>query len=211
MKYPSIRVVYNRSGTANKERATSVYVEVVYKQKKRYIPTGVKVKLGEFDQKKSIVVRRNDLMILNQMISNVFGQIQRYIFDLQQEGKEFTFEEFDSEIKGSGNKDSFIDYLQKAIKERSDIEPTTKKQQLVVVKKLIAFGKIKTFSSLTDSNIRAFDKWLHDTDMKGMSQVSIHNVHKRLKPYVREAKRLRLIKEDPYDFVKIERVKNKMI
>lgn len=88
------------------------------------------------------------------------------------------------------------------------IEESTRRQHVTAYNLLVRFGKIKAFSDLTPSMIKAFDDFIKE-DNENRSQVTIHGIHKRIKPYVEEAYKNGYIKENPYAKFRVSRRKSK--
>ena len=66
------------------------------------------------------------------------------------------------------------------------------------------FGRLRSFNDVTIENIERFDDFLRK-EAPTRCQVTIHGYHKRLKPYVIEAYKLRYIENNPYNFFDDER------
>jgi integrase len=201
MKYPSLRLVFNRKKTATKEKSSSVQIEVSFQRKKKYITTGVKLTLDQWSEKKQIVVSHAEANDLNNSIANSLSSIRKYIIALQEGNEEFTFEKLSLFLNSFGNKDSFLDFMYDRICIRN-LRKSTKQQHLVVHRKLESYGKINTFADLTVQNIRSFDDYIRTTVTV---QTTIYSIHKRVKVYVHEAMERELISKDPYDCFKIEK------
>ena len=99
--------------------------------------------------------------------------------------------------------------------EKRKLGEGTRKGHYTMYNSLERFGKFKTFQDLTPQKLYAFDLFLKEEQTFTStgkpivrSQAAIHNYYKRLKPYVTEAFRLGLIKEDPYDRFKNNRGEN---
>ena len=104
-----------------------------------------------------------------------------------------------------GNRRNFMAWLRERINNRP-LREGTRKGHLTTYKALERFGKFKTFDDVTLQHIYQFDLFSREEQTyttKGKpsvrSQAAIHNYHKRFKPYVSEALRLGLIKENPYE------------
>jgi len=194
MKYPSIRLVFDRKKTATDEKPAIVQVEVKLNNKKKYISTGVKLYPDQW--KKNQVVNRVDAYELMNQINRSIKSIRSWIDKEQEAGEEFSFSKLDSFIEYSNNSSgSFIDFIEKRIEIRT-IKQSTKRQHRVLVSTLNDFGKIQSFADVTVKNIKLFDDYLK---CNGNSQPTVHGYHKRLKVYIKEAIKLELLKSSPYD------------
>lgn len=206
MKYPSLRFVFDRRNIATDKRKASVYLEVAFKRKRRDVPTGIHLFAGEWDEKKK-VIHRADAMSLNAQLDAIQSKVRNVLIGMQNNNEEFTFEKFDVYMKGTENNGSFLEFMYDRIAKRKIVE-STKRQHLTVYNLLERFGKIKSFSDLTPSMLKAFDDFIRQ-DNENRSQVTIHGIHKRVKPYVEEAYKNGYIKENPYLKFHVQRGKSK--
>lgn len=206
MKFPTLRFVFDRRNIATDKKKASVYLEVAFQRKRRDVPTGIHLYAGEWDDKKRVVAR-TDAMALNEQLDSIQSKVRNILLNIQNNNEMFTFEKFDVYMKGMANTGSFIDFLYDRIAKR-DIEDSTKKQHLTMYNILCKFDKIKSFADLTPEMLKAFDDFIREDNSK-RTQVTINGVHKRLKPYVREAYQLGYIKDNPYDKFTTQRGKSK--
>lgn len=206
MKYPSLRFVFDRRNVATDKRKASVYLEVAFCRKRRDIPTGVRIYADEWDEKKR-VIKRSDSQSLNTQLDTIQAKVRSVLLGMQNNNEEFTFEKFDVYMKSTGGSGSFIEFMYDRIAKRQ-IEKSTKKQHIAAYNLLYKFGKIKAFADLTPAMLKAFDDFIRE-DNKERTQVTIHGIHKRIKPYVAEAYELGYIKENPYSKFQIARGKSK--
>ncbi len=205
-KYPSLRFVFDRRKIATRDRKASVYLSLAYKHKRREIPTGIHLFKNEWDESKRVICR-TDMNELNIMLDSIQTKVRGILVEMQENNEEFTFERFDFYLNRSATSESFLDFLFDRINKKSIVE-STKKQHYVVYNLLEKFGRINTFKDLTPEIIKAFDDFIRE-DNPSRTQVTIHGIHKRLKPYVKEAFELGYIKENPYSKFNVSRGKSK--
>lgn len=195
MKYPTVRVVFDRKKQATKEKKGLVQIEVLHMRERVFFSTGVKVYAGQW-RDTVMVVGRMDAMELNNRINLIANEIREYINEVIKKKDDFSFDSLKKFMSSKGkNADSFLDFMGKRIEEQV-IAESTKKQHRVVLRKLESFGTIQTFSDLTPKNIRLFDEYLRKSVK---AQSTIHGIHKRLKFYVKEAILFEFISKNPYD------------
>lgn len=206
MKYPNLKFVFDRRNVASLERLASVYLEVSFQRKRRDVPTGIRLFSNEWDDKKH-VVNRIDSIELNTQLETTLSKVRKIMLKMQEEGEEFSLDKFDVYYKGLDNNGSFLDFMFDMIAKRPLTE-STKRQHLVTYNMLVTFGKIQSFKDLTPTMIKAFDDHIR-TDGVKKCQATIFNIHKRLKPYVREACERGYIKENPYDRFTVQAGKSK--
>ena len=96
-------------------------------------------------------------------------------------------------------KENFIEFIRNELRYES-LRDGTIRHKYCVITALECFGKIKTLADLTPANIRAFDRWLHNTGER--TDVTIWGYHKRVKKYTRILKQNGTIEIDPYQVCK---------
>lgn len=198
------RFVFDRKKQATNKKEALIQVEVLHKSKRKFIGTGVKVCLNQWDDKHHIK-NRLDSIELNNKIDTVKSQVDKIILELYKDGIPFTFDRLQREMESQCDKTKnilFTEWIGKAIDERKELQNSTKKSQRKIVNMLTDFGLIKYFNELTPSNIHKLDKWLHD---KGLKQSTCWSYHKVMKIYIHEAMRLELIDRDPYSGFRISK------
>lgn len=194
MKYPTLRVVFDRKHVATKEKKGLIQIEVMYAGKRKWIGTGVKVYSDQWKEK-CMVCMRADALALNEQINVLVNNIREWITALYKNGDTFSFEKLDQMLNQVSSPDSFLLFVENRIAERH-INESTRKQHFVMLRTLKEFGLIRLFSDLNLKNIKLFDDYVKT---KVTTQSSIYGYHKRLKVYVREAYQLDKIKKNPYD------------
>jgi hypothetical protein len=201
MKHPTIRLLFDKKKSATKEKKGLIQIEIMYNRTRKYISTGIKVYAGQWKDTK-MVNARHDADELNTILNNQLSTVRKYIISLQEKEEPFSFEKLESFLTSKDEKkESFLDFMQDRIQVRT-IRESTRKQHFVVYNKLIAFGKITTFSDLTTPLIKEFDDFIRGESDK--CQNTINGIHKRLKPYIHEAMELGYIIKNPYDAFKVQ-------
>ena len=113
MKYPTIRVVFDRKHQATKQKAALVQVEILFERKRKYISTGVKVFAGQWKDK-TMVTGRMDAIDLNERISLIVANVREFINKLIKEKKPFSFHEFQKVIDSKSLEcNSFLDFVRR--------------------------------------------------------------------------------------------------
>jgi len=208
IKYPLVRVVFDRKKTATKQKAALVQVEVQMNGRKKYLSTGVKVYRDQWSLAHGGVVNSMEAEELNARVAAVKKQVDGYIAERQMKGEVFDFGLFGEWIRrkeGKSENVSFIDWVEERIETRKDIRETTRKTQRKLVPVLREFGRISGFGDLTRVNVMKFDDFLKS---KGNRQSTVYSYHKFLKHYVADAVMLGLARRNPYFGVKLDKGKS---
>lgn len=207
MKSPTLKFIFDFKHKSNDKKPEQVHVQICYERKCKYIPTGIKLYPKQWDNEKH-AIGRTDCMEINSQLDLVMRNVRKVIMSIQDDGEAFTFEKFDVYYKGVENSGSFLDFMYEKIRTR-DIAPSTRNQHLVVYNLLQDdYKKIQSFRDLTPEMLKDFDDYIR-TNGTEKCQATIYNIHKRLKPYVREAWEKGYIKNNPYDRFKVQQGKSK--
>lgn len=100
------------------------------------------------------------------------------------------------EKKKLASRTGFIDFIIDQMAKES-IEQGTQKHKYVTLDALKRYGRLSSFADLTPNNIKSFDDFLRKE--RARSQTTLHNYHKNLKMYTRQAFQLGYISSNPYD------------
>lgn len=218
MKYPTTRFVFDRKKTATKNKDALIQVEILLGNKKKYISTGVRVYKEQWSDKNHII-KRNDMLSLNDRIESVKKNIDGYINGLIENSTAFEWVEFQRFIDLQNNKreeETFLEYMERRIEERKDISIGTKRNHVKVLNVLKLYNGIVTFKELTKQNILSFYEWLQKrkitkiasdgTQIKQpMAQQTISSYIKCLNVYIHDALSHEIISNNPTINLKIKR------
>ena len=199
-----VKVIFDRNGAAKKTGRGKVEIRV-------YLAVNVRkyIVVGE-------TTRGNWKSYQNS--KELAFQVNRYeeiVRAMKLLGEDMTIENFNAHINSELATDksknslraSFIEFMRSEINRENNRESTLRHKRHVL-ETLECYGKIKTLADLTPANIRAFDRWLHDTGER--TDVTVWNYHKRIKRYTRMLKLNEVIEKDPYDYCKIPRGHSKV-
>lgn len=197
----SVRLVFDRKHVATKKHQASVQLEVTYERKRKFISTGIKLYSDQWskDQK---VKNHPQSSLYNKQLNDMVANIYNFAHQLTSQHQDVTLEKIGRCFDANSNHDtcSLIDWMRKRIMERP-IAESTRKKQLCILRALVKFGKIKSFSDICLGNILEWDKY---AKTRCTSKSSVYDFHKVLKIYVREAYAYQLISTDPYQTIKLD-------
>ena len=199
MNKKNVTVIFDRLGAVKKTGRGKVEIRVYLDRNvRKYIVVGETTKTGwnSYQNSKEL-----------QLQVEKYDEIVRAMRTL---GEDMTIENFnayleDEQAKKENKKPlqrNFIEFMREEIR-REKLREGTLRHKKLVIETLESYGKIRTFADLTPANIRAFDRWLHDTGER--TEVTIWNYHKRIKKYTRLLKLNEIIDQDPYEYCKISR------
>lgn len=201
IRQPKLTYIYNRYRYASSKRDAVIELRIAFNKKQKYLSTGIRVFPKEWSD--GLVVKRSDSVILNKTLDKLKNQVQQVIYDMIDEGNIDIFS-IPSRLAAKKKKSmTFLDYYaEKAENRKHGICKIAQGRYDLVLKKLKEFGKITTFSDLTEKNVIAFDKYLIKKGIMATSR--FQNYHKYVKRFVVEALRDGLLKQNPYDTVRLD-------
>lgn len=189
IKTATARVVYDRRKVASTTHDGSVEIEVSFNGKRKWLPTGVRVRKDQWYNKRGVfVTNRIDSKELNTRIGEALAKVQAEINRL---GDSFAFDALADKEQNM----TFLDFMIDQINSRTDIRPMTVRQHRCAYYFLKNYGKIVRFEDLTRKNIVLLDEYLHKVYS---NQTTIHGYHKRIKIYVQRAIEHELLSVNPY-------------
>lgn len=197
MSTKNVSVIFDRKGVAAQKGRGKVEIRIYLDRNvRKYIVVGETTIAGwkSFQNSRELAI-----------------QVERYeeiVHSMKILGEDLTIENFNAyieeessrKVKEKPTQRNFIEFMRDEVK-REKLREGTQRHKELVIETLESYGKIKTFADLTPANIRAFDRWLHDTGER--TDVTVWNYHKRIKKYTRILKLNEMIEQDPYDLCKI--------
>lgn len=222
MKYPTTRFVFDRKKVATKKLKALVQVEIQLNGRKKYVTTGVKVTKDCWSNR-DLIVRCDDADMLNIRIRGIKSSIDSYIASVVDKGSEWDWEAFNRSLESLSNKsESFIDYIDRRIVERTDIKESSRKGQRKIVESLREYGRIISFDELTRSNISDYYEWLLGRKITKigldgipysttMSVSTAWGYMKLLRTYIHDAILHEKIDKDPSIGIKVKREETKSV
>ena len=200
---PILRFVYDRRHKASDVKPASIDLEIYFNRRERkFIGTGIKVFPNQWCDTNQVVYHENAEQC-NRIINALKKKVERILIAMQVDQEDVTVQSFTDRYEGKTKPNSFIDFMYDSIAKRQ-IQESTRKAHLSAWETVRRFGRLRSFNDVTIENIERFDDFLRRED-PNRCQVTIHGYHKRLKPYVIEAYKLRYIDTNPYSFFDDER------
>lgn len=195
----TVRVIFDRRKTATNVETGSVEIEITSNGKRKRLSTGVNVTKKQWNNGR--VFNHPQAIALNKTIEQKYSEICRLTND-----DDFQIEKLTTSRRNAST--DFLDWMENAIKGRTDIRENTVRQHMVTLHNLQRWGKIRTFKDLTRQNVMLFDEHLKSILNK---QSSIHGCHKALKVYINRAIIAGLLEKSPYEGMKISKGKTDSI
>lgn len=193
----NLSIIHNRLKRGTAQKPVSVELRFTCGGKRKYISTGVKVCPSQWSEGSKHVIRCKDAEVFNKQIDAFIERANEVIAKMIAKGST-DLEEIPSLMEGCSDKYAdFIAYCEERTKQRK-VSDHTKRRYKVFTDFLKKWGKIKEFSDVNVSNVRALDEYLH---AKGLEQSTVYCYHKYLKLFVRDACIDELVDKNPYNYL----------
>ena len=131
------------------------------------------------------------------------------VHNMQKNGEEMTIARLDQHLgvvttnkeraekqKKMAAPNGFINFMRETIA-KEELAPATLQRKRVTIDAMIRYGRLSSFSDVTEKNVKGFDDFLRAECARTLP--TLHNYHKILKMYTRLAAHLDYIVADPYD------------
>lgn len=206
----AVTVIYDRKNVSSKKGTGKLEIRIyLSREQRKYITVG---NASPLEWQK--VAKRPDVTI-------EVAKYKKIVEAMQILGEDMTIENFDAHLlynqvqeenaeknmfNGYNLKEDFIEYVRDFI-ENEDCASATLKHKRVVLHSLEDFGRIQTYEDLTPTNIKAYDRWLHNG---ARTDVTISQYHKYVHYYINTLLMEERIPSDPYKKVHIKKGESKM-
>lgn len=129
MNFPTLRFVFDRKKIATKTRRGLIQIEVLFKGRRKWIGTGVKVYSDQWDDRK-MIINCLESIELNERLSNQRKSIEEWVAELARVNGQFSFDGLERFLNaGQERGEDYISFVERRIEERKDIRESTKKSQ----------------------------------------------------------------------------------
>jgi len=207
MKIPTIQFVFDRKKTATKTKKGIVEMRITYLRKRKYMTTGIRCFPSQWSQTRECVVNSTDAVRCNQVLLEMKKKAMKAIADMVDNGM-VDLCAIPNLVRRPSATVSFIRYIAER-GEKRNVSKDTKKHYKAFIGILTKYGKIVSFSDISEKSIRDFDEWLHAFSWKKRdrygrwtehkyTQSTIGGIHKRMKIFINDAVVDGYLKENPY-------------
>lgn len=206
----TIKPVFDRRHTGSPDRRAKVEIVIYFSRTERsFIPTDIEAYAdGHWDSDAAAFVGTPDARSLNSRIRTACRKYDDMLKKIVRDGCTPNRATLKQRIDAERNRHT-ADFYTFAIGElgKRDICPATRRAHLMSLDALRRSGCVRTFDDISSDSIQAFDDFLRRED-PSRTQVTLHNYHKRIKPYILIALERGLIGENPYERFRDRRGKN---
>ncbi len=219
MNIPLIAYVFDRKKQSSDSTPGKIEIRITSGKIQKYVATGISVLPGCWSR--NMVVNLPNAASLNNRISIMRRQIDKYINDCIESGQPVDMSAFKSLVRVDDSGDNFLDFVADRAASRN-VRAGTRARYDVFVNNLIRYGQLRKFSDLTPAAILEYNEWLHRQtigdnrsrkvrstarDKQTLSDSAIYNYHKCLKAFCHDAYIRGLIPENPYNRLPADAIK----
>lgn len=200
-KVPQVTYIYDRYKKASSNTKAAIEMRITYDKKQKYISTGIFIYSNQWKNGK--VINCGFAIQLNSVLDKMLIDVNQIIYEMISENNVDIFS-IPTKLRAKKNANiTFISFCEQraAIRKYEKAEDTKARYDrfLDTFKK---WGKITSFSDVTDINIVAYDQHLKSTGMKSYSKWQ--NYHRFLNSFIMDAIEEGLLQRNPYKWVNIE-------
>lgn len=163
IRQPIIAYIYNRYGTATATKGAVIEMRIAYGGRSKYMSTGIKVLPREWSKKEQRITNRIDAIILNQTLERLMLDVRKIVYKMVEDGNIDIFA-IPSVLESKRNQGvNFLDYCKQRAESRKYGKADDSQERYDrFLRFLHSYGKIKTFSDLTEAKIMELDRFLKD-------------------------------------------------
>lgn len=219
MNIPLIAYVFDRKKQSATDIPGKIEIRITSGKVQKYVATGISVLPSQWQR--NLVVNLPNAASLNNRISIMRRQIDKYINDCLESGQSIDMSAFKSLVRVDDSGDNFLDFVADRAASRH-VADGTRARYDVFVNNLIRYGRLRRFTDLTAAGILEYNEWLHRQtigdnrsrkirstarDKLPLSDSAIYNYHKCLKAFCNDAYIRGLIPENPYNRIPADVIK----
>lgn len=219
MNIPLIAYIFDRKKQSSDSTPGKIEIRITSGKIQKYVATGISVLPGCWSR--NMVVNLPNAASLNNRISIMRRQIDKYINDCIESSQPVDMSAFKSLVRVDDSGDNFLDFVADRAASRN-VRAGTRARYDVFVNNLIRYGQLRKFSDLTPAAILEYNEWLHRQtigdnrsrkvrstarDKQTLSDSAIYNYHKCLKAFCHDAYIRGLIPENPYNRLPADAIK----
>lgn len=187
----------------NKDGTGAIFLQVILERKRALFPTGFAVPAKCLQ--KDGVRNHPDSALINLAIESIRSKASRIILEHTVNERHLTVEMLREEMRSTYNRSDFMVFARHELElRRSSISPSTYDQNCYALDKLQSFKKVIPFSNLSVTMVQEYQKHERKT---GNQENTINKTLTTWKVYLNAAKRKGLKFNNPFDHVKIKKVK----
>lgn len=179
---------------------TEIQIECYYDRKYKYIGTGVYIEPIYWDKDKSLVTTKHpQSSTVNNIIKTKLRDLETSAYKMEDAGNVFDFNALKSLTSGKGNQ-SFCDFITQELKKEPKLELKTIQKYTSNIETIRKVLKDISTDKLTDVHILKLDAYYR----ANYAQSTVARLHVYIQKYVKLAIKMRILKNNPYDLLKLD-------
>lgn len=207
MRIPKIKFVFDRKKKSGKGKTGLIDLRITYVKTQKFIATGIAVYPSQWDEAGQQVCNSLDAMEYNIILSSMRKKTLQIISEMVDAGT-IDIAAIPVKLRQQTVTISFLEYVAQRMEKRQ-VSEYTHMSYVTMYNKVSEFGKFKSFSDITQKNIRDFSEWLHayvrtergaDGRLirKKYRQATIYKITSNLSLFISDAVVDGYVQENPY-------------
>jgi len=195
------KLVFKPRTTTGKK--TEIQIECYFSRKYKYIGTGVFIEPVYWDDKKSLATTKHpQYATVNKLLKDKVSDLEKANYKCTESGNVFDFNALKN-ISTGKDKQTFCDFITNELKKEPELgykSIVKYKYNIEIIRGIL--GEITT-DKITEKEIEKLNVEFH----KQYADSTVARLHIFTQKYLKQAIKLRVIRNNPYDFVKLQKFK----
>ncbi len=195
MERVHIKFVFDRKKKAANGMRGQVEIRFTCGKRQKYLGTGISLLSWQWNDKEECVVECAESASCNCILQTYRTRAMKELARMVESGERLDLEELRRKVAGPGQTEiTFLEYVERRMVQKHVTE-STKKRYEVFLRFLERWGRIVTFSDITEARVRDMDELLF---REGKTQSTVYDYHKHLKQFINDAVVDGYLKENVY-------------
>jgi len=180
-----------------------IQISCYYNRRYRYVGTGVFIEPKFWDNEKCLVITKHpQSATVNNIIKTKLRELETLAYKFEDAGGVFDFNSLKNQTGGK-DKQTFCNFIADCLKNEPELELKSivkYRYNIEIIRSVL--GDITT-DKLTEKHIEQLDAAYHKT----YADSTVARLHIFTQKYIKQAIKLRILKNNPYDLVKLQKFK----
>lgn len=201
---PTVQLKYNRYRKASATQDAVIEIVITFNRRRKFLSTYLRVFPNQWSEKQQQVINRLDAQELNRQLGIMVLNVRKILSEMMEEGSIDIWAIPDRLNRKQAGNITFLDFIAKRAEVRKyGRRDDTQKRYDRFIRFFREWGKITSFSDITDAKVKDFDEWLKKRKLQACSR--FHNYHRFLEMFIRDAIDEGYVRRNPYKWVHVER------
>ena len=200
--------IFFRTDHLNKDGSHAVCIRLISRRRKKDISLRIYVKAKDWNFNRNLVYKTDPKSERkNKLIKHFIKKAENIVDDCYFSGKSLNFDEFEKQLLNKDySDDSFLEFALDVINKK-DYSKETRRQCTAQITKLRQFKKDVRFTEINKNFIQNYKSYMKNK--LGNNENTLNKSLSRLKTFVNWAVEENLMKENPFEKIKISKIDGK--